>query len=206
MFIAHRVNWLDEETAAEVFSQADGIEFDVRDDGVGHDPWTSSEGKQPLADFLRWCPPEKFYIVNIKCEGIEEQTIETLEKHGIHNFFLLDCGVPSIIRLSRKGEHRLAVRYSEYESLDTVLLLAKAVQWVWVDVFTRLPLTAETAAKLRAAGLHLCLVSPELQGQPDKIVHYRNDLREQGVELDAVCSKLWNRPIWCPAEPSPCPN
>jgi hypothetical protein len=193
MFIAHRINYLDEKAATDVFSVADGIEFDVRDDGVGHDPWSQS---QPLAEFLRWCPSEKFYIVNIKCEGIEERTIEALEAHGIHNFFLLDCGVPSIIRLSRKGERRLAVRYSEYESLDTVLLLANAVQWVWVDVFTHLPLRAETAAVLRAAGLHLCLVSPELQGQPDKIVHYRDTLKEQGIALDAVCSKVWNRALW----------
>ena len=203
MFIAHRINWLDEKVAAEVFAVADGIEFDVRDDGVGHDPWTPV---QPLAEFLHWCPPEKFYIVNIKCEGIEERTIEALEERGIRHFFLLDCGVPSIIRLSRKGERRLAVRYSEYESLETVLLLADAVQWVWIDVFTSLPLTAETAATLRAAGLHLCLVSPELQGQPDKIVHYRDVLDGMGIRLDAVCAKVWNRTIWCADAPSPCPN
>ena len=42
MFIAHRVNQLDETVAAEIFGAADGIEFDIRDTGgdivVQHDP------------------------------------------------------------------------------------------------------------------------------------------------------------------------
>jgi hypothetical protein len=204
MFIAHRINYLDAEKAKEIFSEADGIEFDVRDGGVGHDPWTAV---QPLEDFLQHCPPDKFYIVNIKCEGIEEKTIELMEAYGLRNFFLLDCGVPSVIRLSKKRERRLAVRYSEYESLDTVLLLADKVQWVWTDVFSSMPLTKEIAEKIRGAGLRICLVSPELQGQPDKIVHYRDELIGEGITIDAVCSKIWNRSTWLLHDALfPCPN
>jgi hypothetical protein len=204
MFIAHRINYLDAEKAKEIFSEADGIEFDVRDGGVGHDPWATV---QPIEDFLRHCPPNKFYIVNIKCEGIEERTIELMETHGLRNFFLLDCGVPSMIRLSKKGERRLAVRYSEYESLSTVLLLADKVQWVWTDVFSRMPLTKEIAEKIHTAGLRICLVSPELQGQPDKILHYRDYLVKEGITIDAVCSKIWNQPTWLLHDALfPCPN
>lgn len=207
MFIAHRINYLDEVIAAKIFSEADGIEFDVRDDGIGHDPWKSP---QNIDDFLRWCPANKFYIVNIKCEGIEEMMISKMEEYGLKNFFLLDCGMPSIIRLSKKGERRLAVRFSEYESLETVSLIADKIQWVWVDVFSRLPLTRKEYEIIREYDLKICLVSPELQGQEDKIKHYRDYLIGEGIELDAICSKTWNKSIWREGAiqisvPSPCP-
>ena len=53
MFIAHRINKLDETIAAEVFGVADGIEFDIRDTGgeivVQHDPFV---GGQMFTDFF----------------------------------------------------------------------------------------------------------------------------------------------------------
>jgi hypothetical protein len=197
MFIAHRVNQLDETIAAEVFSAADGIEFDIRDTGgeivVQHDPFL---GGQLFTDFLKFCPSNKFYIVNVKSEGIERRAIADLEAHGITQFFLLDCSIPMMIRLGKEGERRLAVRFSEYESLATVEAMAPFVSWVWVDVFTQLPLTSFVEKFLRQRGLKLCLVSPELQGQQEKLVDYKILLAKRGVTIDAVCSKLYNRGLW----------
>jgi hypothetical protein len=197
MFIAHRVNQLDETIAAEVFGAADGIEFDIRDTGgdivVQHDPFLSG---QLFTDFLKFCPSNKFYIVNVKSEGIERRAIADLESCGIKQFFLLDCSIPMMIRLGKEGERRLAVRFSEYESLATVGTMAPFVSWVWVDVFTQLPLTSFVETFLRHRGLKLCLVSPELQCQQDKIVDYKTLLAERGVTIDAVCSKLYNRGLW----------
>jgi hypothetical protein len=197
MFIAHRVNQLDETVAAEVFGAADGIEFDIRDTGgdivVQHDPFL---GGQLFTDFLKFCPSNKFYIVNVKSEGIERRAIADLEAHGIMQFFLLDCSIPMMVRLGREGERRLAVRLSEYESLATVEAMAPFVSWVWVDVFTQLPLTNAIETSIRNNGLKLCLVSPELQGQQDKIVDYKTLLAKRGVTIDAVCSKLYNRGLW----------
>jgi len=197
MFIAHRVNQLDETVAAEVFGAADGIEFDIRDTGgdivVQHDPFL---GGQLFTDFLKFCPSNKFYIVNVKSEGIERRAIADLEAHGIMQFFLLDCSIPMMVRLGKEGERRLAVRFSEYESLATVGVMASFVSWVWVDVFTQLPLTSFVETFLRNRGLKLCLVSPELQGQQEKVVEYKTLLAERGVTIDAVCSKLYNRGLW----------
>ena len=197
MFIAHRVNQLDETIAAEVFGAADGIEFDIRDTGgdivVQHDPFL---GGQLFTDFLKFCPSNKFYIVNVKSEGIERRAIADLESCGIKQFFLLDCSIPMMIRLGKEGERRLAVRFSEYESLATVGVMASFVSWVWVDVFTQLPLTNTIETSIRNHGLKLCLVSPELQGQQDKIVDYKTLLAKRGVTIDAVCSKLYNRGLW----------
>ena len=101
-----------------------------------------------------------------------------------------------MVRLGREGERRLAVRFSEYESLSTVEAMAPFVTWVWVDVFTQLPLTNAIETSIRNHGLKLCLVSPELQGQQDKIVDYKTLLAKRGVTIDAVCSKLYNRGLW----------
>jgi hypothetical protein len=198
--VAHRVNELNAETADRIFATADGIEFDIRDsDGelvVHHDAFAKPEDCQLFEDFLRHCPTDKLYIVNVKAEGIEERVIEALTMRGINNIFLLDCGLPAMYKLSQKGERRMAIRFSEYESLETVRLMRDRVQWVWVDVFSVLPLTAAIAQKIRGWGLKICLVSPELQGQEDKIVQYKHYLSDIGVSLDAVCTKEWNIASW----------
>jgi hypothetical protein len=198
--IAHRVNQLNDETAKRIFQECDGIEFDIRDSGgeliVCHDAFATVNDCQRFDEFVQYCPTDKLYIVNAKAEGIEERAIAVLEARGIRNFFLLDCGMPAMYRLSQKGETRLAIRFSEYESLETVRLMKDLVQWVWVDVFSVLPLTAQTANQIREWGLKICLVSPELQGQQDKLVSYKKYLEEIGANLEAVCTKNWNISAW----------
>ena len=188
--ISHRINYLDSVIASDVFSVADGIEFDLRDSNknliVQHD--ACQEG-QLFSEFLQSCPSNKVYIVNIKAEGIEEMAIEMLTKHGIHQFFLLDCGMPSIVRLARNGERRMAVRFSEYESFETVIAVAPFVSWIWIDVFTRIPITRDQAIKAKSLGLRLCLVSPELQGYPEKREDYLHYCLENEIPLDAICTK-----------------
>lgn len=199
--IAHRVNELNDEIAERIFKDADGIEFDIRDSNgeliVHHDAFAKPETCQLFDDFLEHCPTDKLYIVNVKAEGIEERVIAALTKRGIHNFFLLDCGLPAMYKLSQKGERRLAIRFSEYESLETVRLMKDRVQWVWVDVFSVLPLTTQSIQQIRDWGLKICLVSPELQGQQDKMLQYKHYLSEIGTSpLDAVCTKEWNIESW----------
>ena len=188
--ISHRINYLNPVIAADIFSVADGIEFDLRDSNraliVQHD--ACQEG-QLFSEFLQSCPSNKVYIVNIKAEGIEEMAIEMLTKHGIHQFFLLDCGMPSIVRLARNGERRMAIRYSEYESFETVIAVAPFVSWIWIDVFTRIPITRDQVIKAKGLGLRLCLVSPELQGYPEKRQEYLDYCLKNEIPLDAICTK-----------------
>lgn len=197
MFISHRINYLDENIAQGIFSQADGIEFDIRDSNgeiiVQHDAF---QGGQPFADFLKYCPFNKIYIVNVKSEGIEECAIKLLELNNIFNFFLLDCSIPMMVKLGKIGEHRLAVRFSEFESLETVEAMAPFVKWVWVDVFTKLPLTKAIEERIHKLGLMICLVSPELQKQQDKVKIYKEHIQKENIRIDAVCSKQYNKEIW----------
>lgn len=175
----HRINTL------EPGDSSLGIEFDVREGPGGtilvtHDPWTSGP---ELATFLA-AHRHTFYIVNIKCEGIEYEVLRLLKDANIENFFLLDCSFPMIHKLSLKGETRIALRFSEYEEFRR---MQGRAQWVWIDVFSRVPLGPKDCDELHALGYKLCLVSPELQQQPEKLEVYKQLLEGH---LDMVCTKF----------------
>ena len=44
--------------------------------------------------------------------------------------------------------------------------------------------------------MNVCLVSPELQGRSDDIDIYIHALMEQGLTVDAVCTKVANVSKW----------
>jgi hypothetical protein len=200
MLISHRINRL--ECAEDFPADADGIEFDVRDCGnrllVQHDAF-QADG-QAFEEFLAYCPADKFYIVNVKAEGIEARILGLLAQYNITNFFLLDCSVPAMMKLARAGCRRLAVRFSEVESIETVAAMRNYVDWVWVDVFSCFPLTKEIMDLLRQFNLRTCLVSPELQGQPDRIAEYIKQMATNGLKVDAICAKQYMHPKWFSAD------
>jgi len=177
--IRHRINTI-EQLALVPLHQ--GIEFDVREGANGivvtHDPWTPGVR---FEEFLRHVR-HAICIVNIKCEGIEYEALRLLKEAGIESFFFLDCSFPMIVKLTRMGERRVAVRVSEYEATDTALALSGLVDWIWLDSFACLP-TARMCDDLRSAGFKVCLVSPELQGRAEDGLHLR-------PHVDAVCTKL----------------
>jgi NDP-sugar pyrophosphorylase family protein len=196
IYIAHRINTIKE--LQNIHSDF-GIEMDVRDHLddiiVTHDPYTIG----PSLDEYLAHYKHKFLIVNVKSEGIEYRIIELLKKYNITEYFFLDCSFPMIWKLSNLGNTNIAVRYSEFESLETVISIAKRVQWIWVDCFSHLPLNSDIISKIRALGLKICIVSPELQGQLDKIPIYKKqlDLLMQDRDIiDMICTKWYNIPKW----------
>lgn len=191
--IAHRKNTIAElQATPEIY----GVEIDLRSHGADvilhHDAFTGGENFETWIDYYR----HGTLILNVKEEGLESRLLEILHARGISDFFFLDQSFPFLMKTARSGEQRCAVRVSEYESAETAYSLAGLVRWVWVDCFTRFPLSGEAAGKLRAAGFQLCLVSPELQARPadQAIPALRAALAAEGVEFDAVCTKrpdLW---------------
>jgi hypothetical protein len=184
--ILHRRNTIEELIAT---SPEYGVEVDIRSYEkrliVQHEPFSDSINFEEWIKFFR----HKTLILNIKEEGIEYKVKDIVEKHGIKDFFFLDLSFPYLIKMVNSGEKRVAVRFSEYESLETVLLLCGKVCWVWVDCFTRMPLDDSSYNKLREAGFKLCLVSPELQSQPGELLPYKNNISKRGWKFDAVCTK-----------------
>jgi hypothetical protein len=173
-----------------------GVEVDVRSHGtdlvIHHDPFAAGES------FENWFRAYRHgtLILNVKEEGLEGQLIDLMKSRGVEDYFFLDQSFPYLVKWSRAGEHRCAVRVSEFESVETAMTLAGKVDWVWVDCFTRFPLKGEAARQLQQAGFKLCLVSPELQGRDavTEIPALIELLRQRGIAAEAVCTKrpdLW---------------
>lgn len=194
LYIAHRINTIAqlEEVPVEY-----GVELDLRDHGsrliLQHDPFTDGEDFEEYLRHYR----HGLMILNIKSERIEHRVLELVQKYRVPDYFFLDSSFPMIRLLSQQGEKKIAVRFSEFEPIESALALAGAVDWVWVDCFTKMPLDEQTASRLKEH-FKLCAVSPELQKRPvTEIPAYAAELRPYTV--DAVCTK---RPeLWREATP-----
>ena len=191
--IAHRRNLISELDATP---REHGVEIDIRSYGkelvLHHDPF------EPGEKFEEWLKhyAHGLLILNVKEEGLETAVLALLKRHSIESFFFLDQSFPFINKVGRGGERRCAVRVSEYEEPSTALKMAKWIDWVWIDCFTKFPLTREQAKELKQANLKLCLVSPELQGRTSvaEISELTDQVRSFDIEWDAVCTKradLW---------------
>ena len=192
-YIAHRVNTIDE---LKEIPKEYGVELDLRDFGkrlvLQHDPFKNGE------DFEKYL---KHYnhgtmILNIKSERVEHKVLKLLEKYNIKKYFFLDCSFPMIYLLSKNGEKNIALRFSEFEGIDTILAMSKKVEWIWVDCFTKLPINAENYNILKEHGFKICLVSPELQAQKEKLKTYKQYFQDEGIVFDAICTKVYNIKKW----------
>jgi hypothetical protein len=183
LLIEHRVNTLDK---LRTVPHDRGVEIDVRDyDGTlrcVHDPLLTGNSLEELLANV----DHRFVIFNVKCDGLERQIECLAAKYKIENYFFLDVANPSLVQLVRRGDHRVAVRFSEYEPIEFALAFRGQVDWVWVDCFNRLPLDL-ASYRLLKRHFKICLVSPELQQHPRTNIQ---DFRQQlaGMKVDAVCT------------------
>jgi hypothetical protein len=193
-FIAHRIN-----TIAELMQLPTGVgvELDIRDQGddliLVHDPFQTGEKFEP---FLEKYVGRRTLILNVKSERIEHRVLDLIKKYGISDYFFLDSSFPMIVQLAKLGERKIAVRFSEFESLETVKSLAGQIDWIWVDCFSKLPIDKSIFDEFKDLGFKLCLVSPELQGRPQEIEIYRDFLKKEEIVFDAICTKIKNFSLW----------
>lgn len=199
-YIAHRVNRSSE--LCDIPWEY-GVEIDIRDncDGkiyLNHDPFVPGED---FEEYLKTYTVDKkrdngIMILNVKSERIEHKALELIEKYGIRNYFFLDSSFPMIKLLSDNKNKNVAIRFSEYEGADTVMAMKNRINWVWVDCFSSFPLDKNTYSLFKENGFKLCIVSPELQGQPEKIEEYGRYMKTNGIMPDAVCTKIYNIEKW----------
>lgn len=188
LFIEHRKNTIEE---LEKVPVEHGVEIDLRSSGdriiLHHDPF------QEGTDFETWLAHYRhtFLILNTKEEGLESRIQALLKQKGITEYFFLDVSFPFIVKLMRAGESKIAIRFSEYESIETCLALKDSIDWIWVDCFSRLPLD-KASYKALSGFYKFCLVSPELVGREEDIPDMKKQVRD--MKIDAVCTKkpdLW---------------
>ncbi len=193
-FIAHRINTLEE---LKALPYEYGVELDLRDDLNGrvyiqHNPFEKGED---FEEYLK-AYHHGTMILNIKSERIEHKVLELIGKYDVKSYFFLDSSFPMIKLLSDTEEHNIALRFSELEGLDTIRNMAGKATWVWVDCFTRLPIDKDSYKELKNLGYKLCMVSPELEGQPEKLGEYKQFLEQNEIVMDAVCTKVYNFEKW----------
>lgn len=193
IIVSHRRNTIEELESTPPYL---GVEVDIRSQSdkliINHDPFSSG------VSFAKWLDSynHKLLILNVKEEGLEDRILQLLTTKKIKDFFFLDQSFPFLIKWANKGESRLAIRISEYESIETALNLKDKIQWAWIDCFTQFPLSEKNVGHIKSSGLKLCIVSPELQGRNAEIEipKLRNQIKELDLKIDAVCTKradLW---------------
>jgi hypothetical protein len=194
-FCCHRINTIKE---LKQIPEKYGVEIDLRDNQESsnihlcHDPFELGED---FEEFLMNYN-HSFIILNVKSERIEWKIIDLLKKYNIENYFFLDSSFPMIYQLANKGERNIAIRFSEYEGLDTIINMKNKVSWVWVDCFTKNPLTLEIYKILKEMNYKLCFVSPELQQQPEKLEEYKVFFKKNNIVFDMICTKHYNIDKW----------
>jgi hypothetical protein len=169
-----------------------GVELDIRTYNgnliLNHEPYVTGESLDQWIKFYN----HKLLILNVKEEGLEDKIKLLLLKHDIENYFFLDQSFPFIIKKSKEGEKKIAVRVSDYESIITAKNVSDLVSWVWLDTFNELLFTEEDYLNLRKLNYKICLASPELHPHNDKskILPIKMKLKKMKIKLDAVCTKF----------------
>jgi len=189
--IVHRINKM--EDLANLPSKY-GVEIDVRSQGsklvLNHEPYKSG------CNFTDYIENYKHgtLVLNIKEAGIEEDVLKIIKSFSIKSFFLLDVEMPYLYYASKNGNKNIAVRFSEYENINTVKYFVKRLDWVWIDTVNILPIKVENLSIL--SNFKNCIVCPERWGRKNDIKNYKKIFNELKYKPDAVmtsydCIKLW---------------
>ena len=195
-FICHRINTIEE---LNTIDNQFGIELDLRDCHksnkiiLSHDPFLNGEYFEEYLQNYK----HNTLILNIKSERIELECLKLLEKYNINNYFFLDSSFPMIYLLNKDfNNNKIACRFSEYEPIEYFLEIKNMYQYIWVDCFTKFPLTNKIYDLIKSNNKKICIVSPELQKQPEKIEEYRNIIISKNIIPNMICTKFYNIINW----------
>jgi capsular polysaccharide biosynthesis protein len=207
-FICHRINNIDElKSIPDIF----GTEVDIRDYKtinttnsliLSHDPYTNGNNFQEYFKYYinNHCKNKnkgKTIILNIKSERTELECIKIMNDNNFTNYFFLDSNLPMIYLLNKKYNNtNIACRFSEFEPIENYECIKNMISWIWVDCFTIFPLNTTSYNKFKSDNKKICIVSPELQNQIEKIDEYRDYIIQNGLIPDAICCKLNNIIRW----------
>ena len=166
-----------------------GTEIDIRSKGsdliLNHDPFCDGEKLIDYLDEYR----HGTLILNIKEAGIEDNVLSLVsQRNHIKSFFMLDVESPYLYTASRLGERNIAIRFSEVESIQTVINYVNYVDWVWIDTNTMFPIKEKHIEILNQ--FKSCLVCPERWGRPRDITKYKSIIENSRLEINCIMTSL----------------
>ena len=179
--IIHRVNSIEK---LNTLSEDVGVEIDIRHGGeklvLSHDIQEKEENFEEYLDNYN----KKFIVANIKESGVEDAVENILTKRKIDNFFLLDVEFPYILQNYKRLGDNLSVRYSKYESIESVSYFVNKVKWLWIDTYEDFEINEEIAEII--SSFKIFLVSPSRWGMPEKLSYYISLFKDYKIELDGI--------------------
>ena len=189
--IVHRVN------SIEILNSIDralGCEIDIRTDGskliLNHNPFKKGDN---LVDYL-----DEYHhgtlVLNIKETGIESIVLEEVQKRNIKSYFLLDVEMPYLIKAFIKNEKKLAVRFSEYEPIENVVVFKNKFNWIWVDSITKVPITDENFQTINK--FNVCVVCPSLWKRSEDINNEKYKLSKYNFDNLKIITKHKYIDVW----------
>tara|TARA_B100001093_G_C26840195_1_gene1020186 strand:- start:1053 stop:1634 length:582 start_codon:yes stop_codon:yes gene_type:complete len=188
--IIHRINTLKK---LKKIPSKYGVEIDLRSKNskiiLSHDIKNKSE---KLTNYL-----ENYnngtLVLNIKENGIENEVIELVKSYSIKSYFLLDVEMPYIFTSFEKNKNT-AIRFSEYESINTAKYFINKLDWIWVDTVTKFPVNKKNIPII--SKFKSCFVCPERWGRKKDIIKYKKLMRKinfypTSIMTNKSCVKLW---------------
>lgn len=194
--IAHRINQINK---LKKLPGKYGAEIDLRSHGskiiLNHEPFKNGDR---LEDYLSNYKHGTL-ILNIKESGLEMDAIKLAKKFKIKSFFLLDIEMPFICTSSKKVNKFTSIRFSEFETMETILNFKNNVKWIWIDTFKKLPIKRQNINSLKK--FKTCLVCPERWGRPSDISKYfkifkKNNYFPNSVMTNIKYAKQWEKLIF----------
>ena len=190
--IIHRINKIRE---LKTIDTNFGIEIDIRTYGsdliLNHEPFKKGD---KLEDYLNEYKHGTL-IFNMKESGIEDIVLSLIKNYNnVKDYFLLDVEFPYIFSASKNNLRNIAIRFSEIESINTIMKFKDLIDWVWIDTFTKLPLNQNSINILK--GFKTCLVCPERWNRPEDIVQYKEKLKKINFQLNAVMTSRHSVKNW----------
>lgn len=183
LVIIHKVNKIEE---LKKTPKKYGVEVDIRSVRekliLNHEPFKNGDSFEEYLKHFN----HAFIILDIKEEGIEAEVIRLCRKYNVKKYFLLGVSFPYTYLLTQRNITKFAVRFSEFESVDTCLSMKGKIDWVWVDTFENNPLKKREYKKLKNSGFKLCFVCPERWSREKDIKKYRVYFQKNEIFLDAV--------------------
>ena len=182
--IVHRVNTI------KFLKSVDtdlGCEIDIRTDGsqliLNHDPFKKGDN---FIDYLNEYQHGTL-VLNIKETGIENDVLEEVKKRKIKSYFLLDVELPYIIKAFMRNENNIAIRFSEYETIENVITFKNNLKWVWVDLVSKIPINDFNFKILNQ--FNLCLVCPSLWNRSNEILKVKDEIERYNFKNISVITE-----------------
>jgi hypothetical protein len=183
--IIHRINRIND---LKKIPPQFGCEIDLRTNGsrviLNHEPFAKGD------NFIDYLDEYKngTLILNIKESGIEDFVLKEVKKREIKSYFLLDVEIPYLISTLKTKEKNIAIRFSEYETVENVMTFKDKFDWLWIDTINMLPLTSLN--KYEFQNFKSILVCPSRWGRSFDIKKYKAYLKEINFNLFGVMTEL----------------